>query len=283
MESSPVTRSRVLLVALFAAAVFLGACSTKFQGPVDVENAHRGLEIVEPGTLTCIGDLSSPPMGFVDDKGAQRGFEVDLAAQVASRLSLKSTFIDCQSFTEVDDALVGHTADMGASAITLEDVNGPFDDLIASTPYMSMGRVVIMAKGADFLGLDSLNDPSVSIVVQAGSTNEQWVRDTLPKAKVVALDDSTDALNLVDDGSCTAAVFDDVTGIYLTENAYSSLNIVYTMDDVSRFCFAFSAEDVALRDAVNEALDELKNEGYIESLEVKWFGKVLPSATDDAA
>lgn len=283
MESSPSTRSRFLVVALVAAAVFLGACSTKFQGPVAVENARRGLETVDPGTLTCIGDFSSPPMVFVDGQGAQRGFEVDLATKVASRLSLKTTFIDCESFTEVDDALVGHTADMGASAITLEDVNGPFDDLIASTPYMSMGRVVIMAKDADFLGLDSLNDAAASVVVQAGSTNEQWVRETLPNAKVVAVYESTEALNLVDDGSCTAAVFDDVSGIYLTENAYSSLKIVYTMDDVSRFCFAFSAEDVALRDAVNDVLEDLKNEGYIESLEVKWFGKVLPSATDDAA
>lgn len=269
----PTPRTALCVLVILAGTLLCGCAA--LQGPFAKRNIERDLSTVEPGTLTVACDFASPPMDFVDSDGQRRGFEYELVAEVADRLGLDLEFRRCEDLPAVESAVADRAADMAASALSLDDFGGSVSSLEAGSPYMSVGRDVVVPRERPFKGVEQLNDPACTVVVQGGSPNEAWVRETLPKAAVVPVDNAVQGLTGVANGTCSAAVYDDVSATYLLSSMFGTLMVGHHQDDVSRYCFAFSSEDPAVREAVDDALAALEEDGFVASLEAKWFGSPL--------
>ncbi len=269
----PTPRTALCVLVILAGTLLCGCAA--LQGPFAKRNIERDLSTVEPGTLTVACDFASPPMDFVDSDGQRRGFEYELVAEVADRLGLDLEFRRCEDLPAVESAVADRAADMAASALSLDDFGGSVSSLEAGSPYMSVGRDVVVPRERPFKGVEQLNDPACTVVVQGGSPNEAWVRETLPKAAVVPVDNAVQGLTGVANGTYSAAVYDDVSATYLLNSMFGTLMVGHHQDDVSRYCFAFSSEDPAVREAVADALAALEEDGFVASLEAKWFGSPL--------
>lgn len=269
----PTPRTALCVLVILAGTLLCGCAA--LQGPFAKRNIERDLSTVEPGTLTVACDFASPPMDFVDSDGQRRGFEYELVAEVADRLGLDLEFRRCEDLPAVESAAADRAADMAASALSLDDFGGSVSSLEAGSPYMSVGRDVVVPRERPFKGVEQLNDPACTVVVQGGSPNEAWVRETLPKAAVVPVDNAVQGLTGVANGTYSAAVYDDVSATYLLNSMFGTLMVGHHQDDVSRYCFAFSSEDPAVREAVDDALAALEEDGFVASLEAKWFGSPL--------
>lgn len=269
----PTPRTALCVLVILAGTLLCGCAA--LQGPFAKRNIERDLSTVEPGTLTVACDFASPPMDFVDSDGQRRGFEYELVAEVADRLGLDLEFRRCEDLPAVESAVADRAADMAASALSLDDFGGSVSSLEAGSPYMSVGRDVVVPRERPFKGVEQLNDPACTVVVQGGSPNEAWVRETLPKAAVVPVDNAVQGLTGVANGTYSAAVYDDVSATYLLSSMFGTLMVGHHQDDVSRYCFAFSSEDPAVREAVDDALAALEEDGFVASLEAKWFGSPL--------
>lgn len=269
----PTPRTALCVLVILAGTLLCGCAA--LQGPFAKRNIERDLSTVEPGTLTVACDFASPPMDFVDSDGQRRGFEYELVAEVADRLGLDLEFRRCEDLPAVESAVADRAADMAASALSLDNFGGSVSSLEAGSPYMSVGRDVVVPRERPFKGVEQLNDPACTVVVQGGSPNEAWVRETLPKAAVVPVDNAVQGLTGVANGTYSAAVYDDVSATYLLNSMFGTLMVGHHQDDVSRYCFAFSSEDPAVREAVDDALAALEEDGFVASLEAKWFGSPL--------
>lgn len=266
----PTPRTALCVLVILAGTLLCGCAA--LQGPFAKRNIERDLSTVEPGTLTVACDFASPPMDFVDSDGQRRGFEYELVAEVADRLGLDLEFRRCEDLPAVESAVADRAADMAASALSLDDFGGSVSSLEAGSPYMSVGRDVVVPRERPFKGVEQLNDPACTVVVQGGSPNEAWVRETLPKAAVVPVDNAVQGLTGVANGTYSAAVYDDVSATYLLNSMFGTLMVGHHQDDVSRYCFA---KDPAVREAVDDALAALEEDGFVASLEAKWFGSPL--------
>lgn len=267
-------RLAVCLCALLACVVICGCAQVR--GSYVKKNLERDLDTIQPGTLTVASDFASPPMEFVDSDGQRRGFEYDLVCEVADRLSLDVEFVSCEGLVAVDAAVDNRVADLGASAIMLGDfTSDTFSNLVPSSAYMTAGRDVVVPRDRPIKGVEQLNDPSCTIVVQGGSSNEEWAREAMPRATIVAIDNAVEGLTGVSNGTYTAAVYDDVSATYLINSMFGSLMVAHHQDDVSRYCFAFSSEAPGVKEAVDDVLADLEADGFIDSLEAKWFGAPL--------
>ena len=269
----PTPRTALCVLVILAGTLLCGCAA--LQGPFAKRNIERDLSTVEPGTLTVACDFASPPMDFVDSDGQRLGFEYELVAEVADRLGLDLEFRRCEDLPAVESAVADRAADMAASALSLDDFGGSVSSLEAGSPYMSVGRDVVVPRERPFKGVEQLNDPACTVVVQGGSPNEAWVRETLLKAAVVPVDNAVQGLTGVANGTYSAAVYDDVSATYLLNSMFGTLMVGHHQDDVSRYCFAFSSEDPAVREAVDDALAALEEDGFVASLEAKWFGSPL--------
>ena len=261
-----------------ALALTISGCSGGGQtsAPTTSDDAaEAAYTLVEDGTITVASDLANAPLDFVDEKtGEAQGFEIDLINAVADKLGLECEVLPAMKFDTIVPLIEqGGKADVGVSNITITDARMEQVDFTDS--YMDSNQgLVTLAAGADVTE-DDLNVEGTKIAVQAGTTGASWAEENLPNAEIVALDDPVVAVTGVQTGLYAAAVADLPVMTYLCSNSFTDCAVAIEIPTGEQYGIAVNKDNPGLTEAINGALAELEEEGYISELEVKWLGAEL--------
>ncbi|OUO47549.1 hypothetical protein B5F79_04210 [Olsenella sp. An285] len=261
-----------------ALAVTIAGCSGGGQTstPSTTDDAtEASYTLVEDGTITVASDLANAPLDFVDEKtGEAQGFEIDLINAVADKLGVECEVLPAMKFDTIVPLIEqGGKADVGVSNITITDARMEQVDFTDS--YMDSNQgLVTLAADADVTE-DDLNVEGTKIAVQAGTTGASWAEENLPNAEIVALDDPVVAVTGVQTGLYAAAVADLPVMTYLCSNSFTDCAVAIEIPTGEQYGIAVNKDNPGLTEAINGALAELEEEGYISELEVKWLGAEL--------
>ncbi len=261
-----------------ALAVTIAGCSGGGQSSTPSatdDAAEASYALVEDGTITVASDLANAPLDFVDEKtGEAQGFEIDLINAVADKLGLECEVLPAMKFDTIVPLIEqGGKADVGVSNITITDARMEQVDFTDS--YMDSNQgLVTLAADADVTE-DELNVEGTKIAVQAGTTGASWAEENLPNAEIVALDDPVVAVTGVQTGLYAAAVADLPVMTYLCSNSFTDCAVAIEIPTGEQYGIAVNKDNPGLTEAINGALAELEEEGYISELEVKWLGAEL--------
>ena len=261
-----------------ALAVTIAGCSGGGQTstPSTTDDAtEASYTLVEDGTITVASDLANAPLDFVDEKtGEAQGFEIDLINAVADKLGVECEVLPAMKFDTIVPLIEqGGKADVGVSNITITDARMEQVDFTDS--YMDSNQgLVTLAADVDVTE-DDLNVEGTKIAVQAGTTGASWAEENLPNAEIVALDDPVVAVTGVQTGLYAAAVADLPVMTYLCSNSFTDCPVAIEIPTGEQYGIAVNKDNPGLTEAINGALAELEEEGYISELEVKWLGAEL--------
>ena len=261
-----------------ALAVTIAGCSGGGQASTPSTSddvAEASYTLVEDGTITVASDLANAPLDFVDEKtGEAQGFEIDLINAVADKLGLECEVLPAMKFDTIVPLIEqGGKADVGVSNITITDARMEQVDFTDS--YMDSNQgLVTLAADADVTE-DDLNAEGTKVAVQAGTTGASWAEENLPNAEIVALDDPVVAVTGVQTGLYAAAVADLPVMTYLCSNSFTDCAVAIEIPTGEQYGIAVNKDNPGLTEAINGALAELEEEGYISELEVKWLGAEL--------
>ena len=261
-----------------ALAVTIAGCSGGGQTstPSTTDDAtEASYTLVEDGTITVASDLANAPLDFVDEKtGEAQGFEIDLINAIADKLGLECEVLPAMKFDTIVPLIEqGGKADVGVSNITITDARMEQVDFTDS--YMDSNQgLVTLAANADVTE-DDLNVEGTKIAVQAGTTGASWAEENLADAEIVALDDPVVAVTGVQTGLYAAAVADLPVMTYLCSNSFTDCAVAIEIPTGEQYGIAVNKDNPGLTEAINGALAELEEEGYISELEVKWLGAEL--------
>lgn len=273
--SSRIAGGLVVVCALTAA---LAGCSgggrTSTTSTTDEANA-AGYTLVEDGKLVVASDLANPPFDFVNESTAEaQGFEVDLMDALAERLGLTCEYLPAMKFDSIIPLIKqGGKADVGVSNFTITDNRKQEIDF--TDPYIDSNQGLVTRVGSDKTDEDALNDASVTIAVQSGTTGASWVEENLPQAQIVSLDDPVAAVTGVSTGLYDAAVADLPVMQYLCTNSFTDCQVSLEIPTGEQYGIVVSKDNPGLTAALNDALTDLEADGTISALEVKWFGAEL--------
>lgn len=273
--SSRIAGGLVVVCALTAA---LAGCSgggrTSTTSTTDEANA-AGYTLVEDGKLVVASDLANPPFDFVNESTAEaQGFEVDLMDALAERLGLTCEYLPAMKFDSIIPLIKqGGKADVGVSNFTITDNRKQEIDF--TDPYIDSNQGLVTRVGSDKTDEDALNDASVTIAVQSGTTGASWVEENLPQAQIVSLDDPVVAVTGVSTGRYDAAVADLPVMQYLCTNSFTDCQVSLEIPTGEQYGIVVSKDNPGLTAALNDALTDLEADGTISTLEVKWFGAEL--------
>ncbi len=222
-------------------------------------------------------DNSFPPMGFNDENGDLVGFDVDLAKAVAEKLGmeLKLQPIDWKA-KELE--LSGGKVDVLWNGLTITETRK--EAMTFTEPYLKNRQVVVVRNDSDIQTLADMKDKTV--VVQEGSTavdaiNEEGnkaFKDSL-KGEPTVLADNLTCFTEVELKRADAVVLDEVVADYFMNQAeqkgkYRKLD--ETLAD-ELYGIAVKKGNTELRDKIQNALNELDQEGKITEICKKWFGE----------
>lgn len=280
MKSSLVTTVKknvlkgVAAVFMVCALVGLMACSSSKQ-----ENAQQGTTsssdssytLVTKSHLTVVAELGFQPFEYFEGNSTTPvGFDVDLITEIAKRLNLEVTYLPNQKFdTLVPTIKQGGKADVAIAGITITDERSQEVDF--TTSYLDSNQSLVVKSGSTETE-QTLNDASKKVVVQTGTSGEDWAKENLPKATIVSVDDVAAAMAGVQTGLYDAMVIDLPVASNLISTSYSDLTIAKEIPTGEQYGIVVSKDNPALTEAINKVLADMEKDGTMTALKTKWFG-----------
>ncbi|MCX7884987.1 MAG: amino acid ABC transporter substrate-binding protein [Caloramator sp.] len=211
-------------------------------------------------------DDAYPPMEYRDDNNNLVGFDIDFGNAIGKKLGLKTEWVTT-AFDGILPALQAKKFNMIISGLSITDKRKK--EIAFSQPYISGGPIIITLKDkVSGNGVDSIKGKVVG--VQLGSTGEFAAEKTNAPKEIKKYDKITEAFMDLNAGRIDAIVADDQVGRYymgLEDGKYVSVGKLAE----EPFGIGFRKEDTKLLEAVQKAVDELKEEGTLSKISLKWF------------
>ena len=240
-----------------------------FEATVDAS----GAKLMSDGVLSVGCEVGYPPFeDFADDGTTPIGYDVDIINAVAEKLGLKANIIN----TAWDGifAGIGVNYDVACSAVTITPERQ--ETMIFSTPYINNYQAVVLLADDDRT-INSFNDLNgLSIALQKETTSDILMSDYKSTGtidvQIVANEKVTSCFTQLQNGEVDAVVVDStVADGYI--NSSDNFKIAYKDEsEPEQFGIAIAKDNEALQTAINQALKELEEEGYIQETYDYWFG-----------
>jgi polar amino acid transport system substrate-binding protein len=252
---------RILLAALCLAALHATALA-----------ADTSLQAVKTkGTLVLGLDDSFPPMGFRNDDNQIVGYDIDLAREVAKRLGVQLVPQPIDWNAKEQELNTGKI-DCIWNGFTITDERK--QAMSFTKPYLRNAQVVVVKKGSGYSTLASLKGKKVGL--QAGSS----AAGALEAAKafrasleeVVEFKDNLTALMDLEVRGVDAVVMDLIVANDNIKRSGKPYAVLKESLAPEVFGVGFRKNDLALRDAVQGALEAMAADGTLAKLTTKWFG-----------
>jgi ABC-type amino acid transport substrate-binding protein len=153
-------------------------------------------------------DATYPPFEYVDEQGGIRGVSVAIGEAIAQRLGKPVEFQNI-NFDGLIPALQTGRIDLIISSLTASEQRRRSIDF--SIPYVKTGLAILVAKDSSVRSAEDLKAPGRKLAVRIATTGEQWCREHIPGAKLVALDTDAACVLEVVNGTVDAWVYDQVS------------------------------------------------------------------------
>lgn len=249
---------------------FAGICAvvmTAVLAPVTA-SAQNSIEVIKKrGKLIAGVKFDTPPFGFLDKDNKNVGFDLDLVTKIAEKIGVSVEFVRVTSPTRIP-MLVSGNVDLVAASMTHTVKRDKVIDF--SITYYTGGQALLVKSDSTITGPGDLAGKSVA--VQQGTTLEKNIAVVAPKAKINGFKDYNSAWLALVQGRV-----DVLTGslniLQRFAKGKSEYKIAGSQFSSEPFGMGMKQGDSALRDLVNEILQELWKSGEYTKLYVKWFGE----------
>lgn len=266
------------MAGIFGASVtFLGGCAPD-AAPAGSSSSAGGTQV---SVLTY---NANPPYCYLDDNGNLVGYDVDVLKAVDERLDDYSFNIDSMDFNAMITACESGSADLvSCQLVPNEDRKSKF---IFSNEAICLSPMVFAVADPNIKTLDDMAGKTV-----AGSqTSYEWgmleaynekYPDKAVIQKAIASATSADIFNMIATGQVDSTLMYD--GSFDTVNEQTGAGL-YKTDVVmcESTYFMFNKDQEELRDAVDQVLKEMKEDGSLAEISEQDLGVDVFTAYADA-
>jgi polar amino acid transport system substrate-binding protein len=264
--------SKLPLLALVILA--LAACGGSRAGtPI-----YDTLQQVKAANVLRVGvKADTPPFGFKRG-GELAGFDIDLAYALAQELGIKDVaFVTVTSADRIQKLNAGEVDCLIASMTITRAREHEVDFTI---PYFMDGQALLVKADAPIRSYQDLAGRKVGAV--RGSTSGSNMQQVAPDCQVVQLGGFPDLLKALDAGSVDAITSDSLilTALMRNSGKADAYRIAGDRFSTEPYGIALRQNQSPWRDAVNEAVQKLWENGRWQLIYDTWFGPRSKYATE---
>ena len=261
-------------IALFAGSAFAAGCGGDDDDNGDTTAAAADLGLIQEGQLLVGTDTPFPPFEIGKPPDIT-GYDILVVNAIAEKLGLSVTYQDTSFDTIFRDTAQGKF-DMAVAASTITAERQQTVDF--SDPYYQANQSLIVASdNTDIATTDDLSGKTVG--AQDGTTGEDYANDETNAAQVRGYPEGPDAITALRNGQVDAVIIDQPVAKDATEStAGGDIKIAQEIVTSELYGLPFAKDNDSLREAVNDALVELKEDGTIADLYQQYFPGTEPPA-----
>ncbi|WP_101772856.1 amino acid ABC transporter substrate-binding protein [Peptostreptococcus faecalis] len=218
-------------------------------------------------------DNTFVPMGFVDENNKLVGFDIDLANEVFKRIGITPQFENID-WSMKEQSLKNKNIDCLWNGYTITEERKKKVEF--TKPYLDNKQIVVTMATEPFKKIDDLKDQPVG--TQAASSSLETIENNeeflaLIKGNAPSTYDTFDkVLRDLEIGRIKAVVGDEVLlNYYMKQRGADKYKTLEGDLGKEQYAVGFRKEDTKLKDKIDKALDEIKNDGTFEKIKDKWF------------
>lgn len=209
-----------------------------------------------------------PPFEYVEN-GEITGFDIDLIKEIAKLKGFEVEVRDL-SFDSLIPALKSRNIDIVIAAMTITEERKGAVDL--SNPYYSANQSVIVRDDSDANVTVLFGDNNIG--VQTGTTGDLWVSENLKDKDILSgdvkrYDTFIYVINDLLNGNIDGVVLDTPVAERYSETR--AVNIIAEIITGEDYGIAVDKGNTELLNLINEGIEELNNNGTMDTLIDKYF------------
>ncbi len=213
----------------------------------------------QPGILVMATNAEFPPYEYHEGSRIV-GIDAEIAAAIAEKMGCELVIEDI-AFDSIIPEVVSAKADMGMAGMTVTEDR--MQNVDFSTTYAVARQVVIVAEGS---GITSLADLEGRVIgVQQGTTGDIYATDEFGDDFIERYSKGMEAVQALVQGKIDAVIIDNEPArVFVSENpGLIILDEAYADEE---YAIAVRKGNTALLEAINNALEELKNDGTLDEI-----------------
>ena len=238
----------------------------------DASNAgDASFTTVEEGKLIMATNATFPPYEYIEG-GQVAGIDAEIITAVAEKLGLEPVIEDME-FDAVIEAVKGGKADIGLAGMTVTPDRAAEVDFTVS--YATGVQVVIVTEDSAITSVDDLFAEGANYVVgvQRNTTGDIYATQDIEDAGLGTIDrysKASDTVQALVSGKVDCVIIDNEPAkAFVSEiDGLKILDTEYITED---YAAAMNKENTALYHAVNTAMQELLDDGTIQSIIDKYI------------
>ena len=244
--------------------------SAKEEAPAEAgsaaEAAPTDFTTVEDGKLHMATNAAFPPYEMVADDGSFEGIDVEIAGKIAEKLGLELV-VDDMDFGSVITSVQAGKSDIAMAGLTVTDERKENVDF--SDTYATGVQTVIVPIDSDIETIDDLQGKLIGC--QESTTGYIYCSDDYGEDMVTAFPNGANAIQALLSGKVDAVVIDSQPAQEFVAQNAGKLKMLGTEYVTEDYAIGVSKDNTALRDAVNNALKELIDDGTVQSILDKYI------------
>lgn len=266
-----------LLLLIISAVLVLVACGGK-ENENEGSNGNQNesgnadgdllTKVKDSGELLVGTEGTYAPFTFHDESGKLTGFDVEIAEEIASRLGVKAKFMETQ-WDAMFPGLDSERFDMIANQVGIKPERQEKYDF--SDPYISSSAVLVTQ--ADNNDVKSFEDIKGLKSAQSLTSNYGDMAKSYG-AELVGVEGFIQAIELLNSNRVDVTINDKLTVLdFQKQKPDANIKVVAEADDAAQSGLMFRKGSETLVEAVNEALNEMIEDGTYNEISEKWFGE----------
>jgi len=220
------------------------------------------------------------PFNYIDPTtGEPAGWDYDVWNEICSLINCTPVYVEA-GWEGMIQAVADGQYDAAADGITITPDRAEIVDF--SIGYINIEQRLLVRLDEDRIESidDIVNNEDLVLGTQTGTTNYETAKSFLPESRIQAFEQFPFAVQALLAGDIDAVIIDEVAGQgYLGENA-DKLKLVGPSMSSDQLGFIYP-KGSDLREPVDAALQELMSNGFLEAVNLKFFGPDFNITYDD--
>ena len=223
---------------------------------------------IKEGVLTIATEGTYAPFSYYDDKNELKGYDVDIAREVAKKLNLKIEFLTAP-WDAMLAAFDAGKADAVFNQVSVTDERKKKYDY-AQHYTVVHGAIITHKDNNDIKSFEDLKGKK-----NADSVTSNWAKVAASYgAQNVTVDSFSKSMELLVSKRVDTVVRDNIVFYdFIKQRPGAPVKIAAEGSDTDYTAPIVQKGNTELADQISKAIEELKNEGKLAEISIRYFGK----------
>jgi polar amino acid transport system substrate-binding protein len=265
-------RTSLFLIILVAIAMLVTAVGCQKANDGDKE-ADGGAKVLRIGV-----DDTYPPMEYRDENNNMVGFDIDLGNAIAEKMGMNAEWIS-MAWDGIFLGLNSDRYDCIISSVSI--VPERLDEFEFTSPYLANGQVIVVRPGDESIKTNA-DLAGKTVGFQSATTADAAVQKHLEKYdfKTQGYEEIIQAFAALDAKRIDCIVVDYAVAIDYHSKHPDKYVISSAQLTNEPIAVCIKKGNTELRDKIQKALDELREDGTLKAISEKWLGDDYTSNID---